>query len=334
MRVTALLLDRNLTLTIGERDLPDPLVGQALVRVEWAGICGSDLHVLRTGDWVTDWPATLGHEIAGTVEACPGGELASGTLVIVDSRVGCGTCPGCSRSPQLCEHLAWVGEAVPGGYATHLVIAVSSLVPCPSGIEPAIAVLAEPLAVAMHAVGHVTVDPGRALILGYGPVGALFHAELARRFPDCEVMVREPDPTRRGLAGAFGARTEAKTPGTESWPLVADAAGFAGSLHRSIGLAARRGQIVLVALGHTAEQVMPAKIVERGLRISGSNGFDRELPEAVAALAMNPDRYRPLITEALLLGEAPARLRELAGIHGHDRSPGPVLSAGKVVIRP
>ncbi len=71
MRTHALLLDRELTLRTGPRELPEPKPGEVLVRVEWAGVCGSDLHVLRTGDWVSYWPATLGHEVAGTVEHCP-----------------------------------------------------------------------------------------------------------------------------------------------------------------------------------------------------------------------------------------------------------------------
>ncbi len=78
VRTDALLLDQQLALSLGTRELPAPAPGEALVRVAWAGVCGSDLHVLETGAWVAYWPATLGHEVAGVVQDCPGGEMAPG----------------------------------------------------------------------------------------------------------------------------------------------------------------------------------------------------------------------------------------------------------------
>jgi len=177
-----------------------------LVRVAWAGVCGSDLHVLKTGAWVAYWPATLGHEVAGVVQDCPGGEMAAGTKVVVDSRLPCGKCPGCAAAPSLCHQMSWLGEARPGGFARHLVVPVGSLVSCPAHLEPAIAVLAEPLAVAMHAVSRLGRRPDDALVIGYGPIGALVHLELVRRWPGLAVHVAEPADDRRRLGLALGAR--------------------------------------------------------------------------------------------------------------------------------
>jgi threonine dehydrogenase-like Zn-dependent dehydrogenase len=69
--VPAFLLGADLGMTVGRRTLADPGPDEAVVRVEWAGVCGSDLHVMRTGAWVTEWPATLGHEIYGRVVGGP-----------------------------------------------------------------------------------------------------------------------------------------------------------------------------------------------------------------------------------------------------------------------
>jgi threonine dehydrogenase-like Zn-dependent dehydrogenase len=323
LTVHAMLLDRDLTLRLGSRLLPSPRPGEALVRVEWAGICGSDLHVLRTGAWVSYWPATLGHEVIGVIEACPGGELAAGQRVVVDSRVPCWDCESCAVAPNLCEHLGWLGEALPGGFESHLVAPVRGLVACPPELEPAIGVLSEPLAVAMHAVARLPQPPSRTLVIGYGPVGALVHLELARRWPQVTVAVREPDSGRRMLAAAFGADVG---DGAERacWQLVVDAAGYPGSLRDAISAAANGGTVLAVALGHSPVELIPAGIVESELTILGSNGFGSELPTAVRALADDPDRWRPLISEAVLLEDAADRLRELVD------SPAP----GKVVIRP
>ncbi len=327
MKTAALLLDRELSLRAGQRELPEPRPGELLVRVEWAGVCGSDLHVLRTGDWVTYWPATLGHEVAGTVESCPGGELPAGTRVVIDSRVPCGTCAGCAVGPNRCERLAWVGEAHPGGFAGHLVVTADRVVACPDGLEAPVAVLAEPLAVAMHAVGRIPGPPERATILGYGPIGALIHLEIIRRWPDADVAVIEPVHSRRELAAALGAGVTG--PGglaaTARRPqLVVDAAGYPGALPDALALCANGGTVLAVALGHDPVEIVPAGLVERELTVAGSIGFAGELTRAVAVLAASPDRYRPLVTESILLEEAPARLPQLL------TSPSP----GKVLIRP
>ncbi|HEX6524330.1 MAG TPA: alcohol dehydrogenase catalytic domain-containing protein [Streptosporangiaceae bacterium] len=337
MKVRALLLDRDLSLRVGQRELAEPAPGELLVEVDWAGVCGSDLHVLRTGDWVTGWPATLGHEVTGRVAASPGGELAPGTRVVVDSRVPCEGCGGCATGPHLCENLAWFGEACPGGFASHVLVPARRVAACPADLEAAIAVLAEPLAVAMHAVSRAgPAPPERVTIAGYGPVGALVHLEITRRWPETAVTVTEPVPARRQLAAALGAElagTElagaelagavAASPGNRP-RLVVDAAGYPGSLRDSIAGCARGGTVLVVALGHQPEPLLPADLAARELTLAGSNGFAGELSQAVAALAADPDRYRPLVTEAIVLDEAPRRLRELLTCP----------AAGKVVIRP
>jgi len=330
MRTRALLLDRELTLRTGPLELPEPQPGEVLIRVEWAGVCGSDLHVLRTGDWVSYWPATLGHEVTGTVEHCPGGELATGTLVVADSRVPCESCAGCAAGPNRCERLAWVGEAHPGGFAGHLLLPVGRVVPCPVSLEPAVAVLAEPLAVARHAISRGPGHPERVVILGYGPIGALVHLALtAGRESPPEVTVIEPVGSRRELAAALGAETSARDdiagrPAAVRPQLVVDAAGYPGSLADAVARTATGGTVLAVALGHEQARLLPAEIAERELTITGSIGFAGELPDAVAALARDPDRYRPVVTEAVPLEDAPGRLRELLA------APSP----GKVLIRP
>lgn len=325
--VEAVLLERDLTVRLGLRELPAPGAGEVLVRVERAGVCGSDLHVLRTGAWVSHWPATLGHEVIGIVEHCPAGELAAGQRVVVDSRVPCADCAGCTEAPNRCERLAWVGEAFPGGFESHLVVPARNLVICPPGLDPAVGVLSEPLAVAMHAVGKLRQPPQRVLMLGYGPIGALVHLEIARRWPAAAVTVREPDPGRRRKAAAMGAAEvsgSAATAGGARWPLVVDAAGYAGSLADAVAMAANGGSVLAVALGHDPVELVPARIVESGLAILGSNGFDAELPEAVALLASDPGRWRPVISETISLKDAAARLSGLV------ETPSP----GKVLIRP
>jgi threonine dehydrogenase-like Zn-dependent dehydrogenase len=349
----ALLLDRSLSLRNGPRDVPEPQPGEVVVRVEWAGVSARDLHVLRTGDRVAHWPATLGHEVAGTVENCPGGELPAGRRVVIDSRVPCENCAGCAAKPVRCERLARVGEARPGGFAGHLLMAAGRVVACPDSLEAAVAVLAEPLAVAIHALGRVPGPPERAAILGYGPVGALVHLEISRQWPETETAVVEPVASRRELARALGAgvtsreELEARNAGRRP-RLVVDAAGYPGALADALALCEDGGTVLALApergglgppgsgvspggavspragTGREPAKIVPDLLAGRGLMVAGSTGFSGELADAVAALSSDPERYRPVVTESVLLDEAPSRLRELL------ESP----SAGKVLIRP
>ncbi|MEU0208866.1 zinc-dependent alcohol dehydrogenase [Streptomyces canus] len=324
METEALLLDEDLTVRAGIGVVPRPRAGQALVAVRWAGVCGSDLRMMRTGDRVTYWPAIIGRELAGVVSSCPGGELLPGTAVVVDSRVPCRACAGCQCAANLCERLAWVGEAHPGGYSAYCTLDVRNLVPCPDTLEPTVAVLAEPLAVAMHGLGKVAGEPERILLIGHGPLGALFQLEARRRWPQAAIEVVEPIPARRDLARALGAQALFPADGRRCRDLVIDASGYDGSLADAVEQCANGGTVLLAALGSGNAEVSPAQLAERSLTVAGVKAFDGELPLAVARLADDPDRYRPIITEALLLDEAAERLPRLA------ESP----SAGKVVISP
>lgn len=320
--VPAIVLEQDLSLRLGSRDLPDPAPGQALVAVSWTGVCGSDLHVMRTGAWVENWPATPGHEIVGTVVDAPGGEHAPGRRVVIDSRVPCGHCVGCGRAANRCEHLAWVGEAFPGGLASHLVVPVGNLVAVPENCESELAVLAEPLAVALHAVAAI--PPGPVTIVGYGPIGALVHLALLVTEPGRQIDVVEVDAGRRTLAAALGGRVVSSVADVLDPACVVDAAGYAGSFGDAVAAVRRGGTVVLVALGHHGEQVMPADLVERGVTIVGRNGFDGELPMALDLLASQPDLFRPVITDAVGLDEAADALRSAL-----ERPP-----PGKLVVRP
>lgn len=306
---TALLLDRDLSLTVGTRELSALSDGEVLIDVEYAGICGSDLHVLRTGDWVAYWPATLGHEVAGRVRTSRHPDFAPGQAVVADSRIP-STVDGHLRHDRLAEDLQWLGEARPGGYAGAMVIPGDSLHRVPAGLDTVAAVLAEPLAVVMCALDQLRLDasPATVAILGYGPIGALAHAELTRRWPQAAVTVVEPNARRADLARSRGAAVDTLD-GPARHQVVVDAAGYPGSLEAAIDATAFGGAVLLIAIGHAAATVMPATIVEHSLRVVGSVGFDdHHLDEALAALADEPGRYDPIVTHTVELPDVPAFL--------------------------
>jgi threonine dehydrogenase-like Zn-dependent dehydrogenase len=327
MRVKAALVDRDLTMRIGEREIPPPPAGSVLVKVDWAGLCGSDLHAIHSGDWITDWPATLGHEVFGHVEAVGEGvELALGAPVVLDSRLPCLECEACAEDPDRCTRATFLGESRPGGFATHVVVPNRSVHGVPAHVQGEDAVLAEPLAVAFHTLANVSGPPRTALVIGHGPVGALLHIELRRRYPETAIVVAEPASQRGELAVALGAEQveDASALPEAAFDLVIDAAGYPDAFADAVRVVGDGGQILLVAIAGRPGTVDTKDIVERRISIVGVSAFVDELPAAIAAIGEEPWRYRPVVTDAIGLDELPEAIES-------DR---PRKTAIKLLVRP
>ena len=149
--------------TIAVREVSWPTVspGEVVVRVHACGLCGSDLHYYKGA---APPPAVcLGHEICG--EVVDGSELA-GTPVVVEPLLACGTCTRCrAGEPNLCPRLRILGSSAPGGLADAVAVPRSCVYPVPERLDLDTAMLAEPLAVGVHAATGVN---GEAHKLGPG----------------------------------------------------------------------------------------------------------------------------------------------------------------------
>jgi L-iditol 2-dehydrogenase len=189
---------------------PRPGPGQALLRVAYAGICGTDIHILH--DEFPYWPpVVLGHEFVGTVE-----EVAAdvdpawvGRRVVCEPHAGaCGTCYLCRRGyAQLCSQKRSPGWGVDGAFASHLVVPASLLHRVPDDLPDLAAVLCEPTAIGLSALERAPVVPGDTVVVtGPGPVGIL--AAMAARFAGAARVVvlgqRDVDRERLAAAGRLG----------------------------------------------------------------------------------------------------------------------------------
>jgi (R,R)-butanediol dehydrogenase/meso-butanediol dehydrogenase/diacetyl reductase len=183
-------------------DLPSPQAGkgEVVVRALYTGLCGTDLHIVEGSHPRARTPLAIGHEVAAEPESGP----LEGRLVLVDPLLPCGTCPACrAGAGNACARLRLIGIDRDGALAGRFVAAAERLHPVPVGVPPEIAPLAEPLAVAVHAVGRVPELAGRlAVVVGAGPVGLLV-AHVARR-RGARVLVAERVESRRSLAASFG----------------------------------------------------------------------------------------------------------------------------------
>ncbi len=154
----------RLDIRVEKVPVPNPADDEALIRVTWVGLCGSDLEEYLDGPIVVRGPVTLGHEIVGTVAAPArdGSGPPTGTVVVVDVVTGCGQCHWCLRHAEgQCPNLRVTGLDVDGGLAEFVTGKARRLVRVPTELDPMQAALTEPLAVAVRAVRKLGAVQGR-----------------------------------------------------------------------------------------------------------------------------------------------------------------------------
>ncbi len=197
-------------------DLPMPRLNKpdaVLLRIDRVGICGSDVHYYvngRIGDQVLAYPATLGHECAGTVIEA-GAEVEHprpGDRVAVDPAMVCGTCDQCRVGrTNTCRNLQFMGcpgQAL-GAVAEYRVVPAANCIAIPGTMTLDEAALVEPLSVGLYAVRLGEVAPAaRIAVLGAGPIG-LSVLLCAKAVAPCTVYVTELLNERLEVARRCGA---------------------------------------------------------------------------------------------------------------------------------
>lgn len=193
------------TLDVTDVPVPDVPEGWALVEVAATGICGTDLAIVHGAHPRARHGLVPGHEIAGRVVRAGDGGPGVGALVVAEPLISCGTCLACrSGASHVCRELGLYGIDVPGSMATYVALPPAVLHEVPAHVDPQVAALVEPLAVAVHAVRLSGLQPGDSVaVYGAGPIGVLVGL-VARHAGAARVVVAEPNAWRRGVAEDLG----------------------------------------------------------------------------------------------------------------------------------
>lgn len=196
-----------------EKEIAKPTAGpgQAVIRVKYAGVCGSDITVYRGKHATATAPVVLGHEILGEIESLGEGAPAGfqvGDRVTVDPLISCGVCEACRGGHRhVCKELKLLGIHENGGYAPYTVVDADMMVKIDPAVQDEVAALAEPFAVGYHVVSRSGLKVGQtALVIGAGPIGMVI-AVTARSAGAAKVVVSEPNEARRALAERMGFET-------------------------------------------------------------------------------------------------------------------------------
>lgn len=297
-------------------EVVEPSGSGVRVRVRSAGICGSDLEMVRLGLV----GVTIGHEVAGTLD--------DGTAVAVHPFSPCGACSECrSGRSHLCRDVvaSMLGAGRDGGMSDAVVVDPAMVVPLPPGVRAEDASLVEPLAVALHACHRGGVESGmRVGIVGAGSIG-LGCAAVARHL-GADVVVAARHPHQARAAEALGARI-----GEEGGcDVVIDAAGTASAFDAATARCRRAGTLVLasttwepITVSFFRAQMREITIVPAFVYGEAHGGS--EFAAAAAILAAHPEIPTALVTHRFGLDDAVEAFAVAA-----DRSAGAI----KVVLHP
>ncbi|RWL49282.1 MAG: dehydrogenase [Mesorhizobium sp.] len=303
-----------------------PEAGWVKLNVDAAGICGSDLHNFRTGQWISRVPSTAGHELTGTVVAVGEGvdTVAVGDRVVADSRFWCGECAQCRAGRRhLCASLGFVGEVCDGGFAEETVLPARLLHVIDAALDDRVAAMAEPLAVALHAVRRLPKTAGSVLVVGCGTIGGLAALLLSRTFSG-RVLIADRNKARcERVARVTGATIvdldrEAIAAATADAPLLAavEATGSIAALNQLLGVLGSGATVALVGIFHGRLDIDPNMLVEREIALLGCHAFADELPDAIGMLAELSGPLISLIDREIGLDDVPAAYERLLAGQG------------------
>jgi (R,R)-butanediol dehydrogenase/meso-butanediol dehydrogenase/diacetyl reductase len=292
-----------------------PRPDEVTLAVSVAGICGSDLHNYRTGAWITRAPSVAGHEFTGTVAALGAKvtHVAVGDRVVVDSRWTCGDCRPCRDGVgQVCAKLGFLGEVIDGGFAEQVTLPARNVLKAPEDVADRYLAMAEPLAVALHALNLMAVPDGAEIIVaGCGPIGAFVTLLAARAGHPVLILDRNAARTEL-IAGATGAVvTELAALADHHFRYAIDTTGNSHVITRLMDTIAGASRLGLVGIGSAAKIIDPVQLVEREIALIGCHAFGNELAcirDMLPALAPHLD---PFIAEILPLAAVPAAYERL-----------------------
>jgi len=315
-----------------ERDveLPSAGAGEALVRMERIGVCGSDFHAFAGKHPAYVYPRVLGHELACTVLSAPPNEfgISEGDRCAIDPYVNCGECRTCRMGrTNCCERLEVLGVHRDGGMQNLMAVPLR-LLHRSARLSFEELALVETLGIGAHAVKRSGIEKGEtAMVVGAGPIGlgtALFAREAG-----AVVTVIETNELRRAFAERLGWNT------LSSWSevladVVFDATGSANVMAESLSHVAAGGKLVFVGLTSDPISLNDGLFHKREVTLFSSRNSTNQFPRIIRLLEEGAITVQDWVTDRLSLAELP---REFASLQARPKLIKAVVEMEQSVVR-
>lgn len=286
----AIVLDDHVNL-LSNRPTPTPAAGEVLVRVIRAGVCETDLQLIKG---YMGFRGVLGHEFVGVAESGP----LAGRRVVGEINCACWSCETCRRGlPTHCPNRTVLGILNhDGAFADLIAVPQRNLHAVPDALSDDVAVFTEPVAAAYQIPVQLTINQSdRIAVLGDGRLGNLC-AQVLARVSD-QVLVIGKHPEKLSILASLGIATTllSNPPDERSLDIVVDCTGSESGLPTALKLVRPRGTIVLktTVAGQQTLAWAPFVIDEVTLIGSRCGPFD----QALAALEQGHVNVQPLISD-------------------------------------
>jgi threonine dehydrogenase-like Zn-dependent dehydrogenase len=315
----ALVWEAPRVLVLREQARPALQDGEALIKVAYVGICGSELSGYLGHNALRVPPLVMGHEFAGEVVALDTTAqerhpaLAPGQRVTANPLVYCGLCLFCDRGDyHLCQARRLLGAHRPGAYAQFVAVPARMVTPLPDGVSLRLGALTEPAAVAVR-IGALAgpVAGEAAFVIGAGPIG-LLALQVLRALGAVRVFVADLDASRLAMGADLGGQpidprtadlaqaVRAETGGL-GVPVAIDAVGAAVTRAACVAATRSGGTVILTGLHEETSALPAADIIRREIVLRGAFAYTpANFAEALRLLAQGALRLDPWIVEAPL----------------------------------
>jgi threonine dehydrogenase-like Zn-dependent dehydrogenase len=294
----ALVFDGQLRL-VTDRPEPAPPPGEARIRTILAGICNTDLEVVRG---YAGFHGVLGHEFVGVVDWAEDRSWI-GRRVVGEINAGCGGCEMCRTSqPEHCANRTALGiRGRDGALAEFFALPVANLHPVPAEVSDRAAVFVEPLAAACQLLERVHVGPtDRAVVVGDGKLGLLVAQVLA--LTGCNLTVLGRHEEKLAVLARRGIETQLSDEGLQGADLVVECTGHPTGFHAAQRLVRPRGTLALKSTYHGPVEADLSRLVVDEIRVVGSRCGP--FGAALRLLAQDLVNVEPLIHAEMHLDEA------------------------------
>lgn len=321
----AVVLDAVNKISLKSVDQDKLKSNELLVRVEAAGICGSDRHILH-GTYPANYPVILGHEFSGIIEnAGTSSRFKVGDRVNVNPNIACGNCLPCKTNlVNLCRNNIAHGVNRNGGLADFVAVPETQLFKLPLSLAPEMGAFCEPIACCIQGLDLANIRQGDSVaIIGGGVIGQLM-VQLVKKAGAEVILLSTRQKSRREMAEKLGAThtidpqnsnsndpfigTAGVAPG--GFDVVLECAGTKESLKQSLEIVRLGGTVILFGVMPQNEvfEIKPFDIFVRQIRIQGSFTGSAVHSKAVDMVAEQSLVLLPLITHLVGFEEVPKLL--------------------------
>ena len=311
------------------KDIPRPArkPGEALLKLLYGGICGSDLGSYRGTFAYFSYPRTPGHEFSAEIVEIDGNDrgLNPGMVVVCNPYFNCGECYSCKHGlVNACMSNQTMGVQREGAFSEYITMPLDRIYDG-KGLEPMVLAIIEPLCISYHGVKRAGVKGGdKVLIVGAGTIGIL--AAVAAKQKGAEVYIADVSQVKLDYAREFGVdgvvladgpeayeRAVKEITGGNGFDVTIEAVGLPSTFQNCIDAAAFGGRMVLIGVGKENLDFNFTMIQKKELNVFGSrNALKPDFLELIDLVKAGKIPLKKIITDVYKFDQAPRAFQEMS----------------------